>query len=194
MEDRGATSGPTATSWLVGARERAALFNDLTPLVRQLLAHYAGEPWLVQRLRAAIYDQFCTLVAGYDERREPSIRAYLVRTLPDAVHTHARQQARLMEQAAGIADDSKDPGAPLRNPAGEYLRSLELRAALRALPGLIAHLPLRQRQVVIGRFYEGRSLEEMAAGLELSGEAVRSLLHEAIEGLRTGSGGPRRRE
>lgn len=193
--ERAATSAPTAAPWLVSAQERATLFNDLTPLVRRLLADYDCEPWATQRLRAAVYDQFCTLVAAYDGRLGLSIRAYLVRTLPVAIHAYARQQASMTDEPPARIDDSLSVPRPVfQHPAGEYLRSLELRDALRALPELIARLPLPQRQVVIGRFYEGRSLEEIAARLAVSREAARSILYAAIEQLRLLSGGPRRRE
>jgi RNA polymerase sigma factor (sigma-70 family) len=55
---------------------------------------------------------------------------------------------------------------------------------LSRLPALIERLPLRQRQVVVGRYYDGRSFEEMAQALEVRPATVRSLLRHGLNNLR----------
>jgi len=55
---------------------------------------------------------------------------------------------------------------------------------LRQLPDAIALLPLRQRQVVIWRYYEGRSFESIAETLEIQAATVRSLLRHGVNNLR----------
>jgi DNA-directed RNA polymerase specialized sigma24 family protein len=48
----------------------------------------------------------------------------------------------------------------------------------------VAQLPLRQRQAVIGWFYEGRSIEEIAGRIGVPPGTVRSWLHGGINTLR----------
>lgn len=59
-----------------------------------------------------------------------------------------------------------------------------LAAFTATLPPVIATLPLRQQQVVIGRYYEGRTCEELAQVLEVQPATVRSLLRDGLASLR----------
>lgn len=53
-----------------------------------------------------------------------------------------------------------------------------------ALPAAIARLPKQQRLVVQGRFYEGRSCEDLAQELGTKPAAVLALLARAVNRLR----------
>ena len=53
-----------------------------------------------------------------------------------------------------------------------------------ALPAAIAGLSERQRQMVIWRYYEDRSFEEIAGLLQTQPATVRSLLRHALANLR----------
>jgi len=57
---------------------------------------------------------------------------------------------------------------------------------LRALPSMIAKLPTRQRQVLIWRYYEQRSFEEVANALGVKEATARSLLRHALNNIRRG--------
>jgi DNA-directed RNA polymerase specialized sigma24 family protein len=48
----------------------------------------------------------------------------------------------------------------------------------------VPRLPLRQRQAVIGWFYESRSVEEIAGWLGVCPATVRSLLRHGVDALR----------
>ncbi|HEU4754896.1 MAG TPA: sigma-70 family RNA polymerase sigma factor, partial [Armatimonadota bacterium] len=62
---------------------------------------------------------------------------------------------------------------------------LSLEEVLRELPAAIARLPLRQRQVVIWRYYEGRSFEDIAEVLEIRPATARSILRHGLNNLRS---------
>jgi RNA polymerase sigma factor (sigma-70 family) len=53
-----------------------------------------------------------------------------------------------------------------------------------ALPAAIARLPHRQRLVVVWRYYDARSFEEIAEQLQVKPATVRSLLRHGIAALR----------
>ena len=55
---------------------------------------------------------------------------------------------------------------------------------LDCLPHLIARLPKRQKQVVIWRYYEQRSFEEIAELLNVKPATSRSLLRHGLANLR----------
>jgi RNA polymerase sigma-70 factor (ECF subfamily) len=81
-----------------------------------------------------------------------------------------RKRARLRPLAEGIKHAASKGGAV----AGEGTGLLEM----------VASLPERQREVVMLRFAEGLSLEEIARRLEVSVGTVKSRLHHALHKLR----------
>lgn len=62
-----------------------------------------------------------------------------------------------------------------------YRSPEELRSAL---PTIIARLPEHEQLVVRGRFYQGRSWDELAEQLQVRPAAVRSMSRRAIGNLR----------
>jgi RNA polymerase sigma factor (sigma-70 family) len=64
---------------------------------------------------------------------------------------------------------------------------LERRDDLRCVLAGLSRLPERQRQAMVLRELEGRSYEEIAAGLGGTRSAVRQLLNRARNALRTGA-------
>jgi DNA-directed RNA polymerase specialized sigma24 family protein len=66
------------------------------------------------------------------------------------------------------------------------VRRQEQAAAL--LPTALNNLPVRQQNVVIWRFYEKRSFEEIAALMGIQATSVRSLLRHSLNNLRKAIG------
>ena len=66
----------------------------------------------------------------------------------------------------------------------ERERELLVANVVRMLPEMIAQVPLRQRQVVIARFYEGRSFEDIAETLSIRPATARSLLRHGLNRMR----------
>lgn len=80
----------------------------------------------------------------------------------------------------GAGELAGDAGATAR----AMLEEIDRRRLARVLERCLAALPARLRTVLRARFYEGRTLEEVGRGLELSCERVRQLEVLALERMR----------
>ncbi|MBI3911302.1 MAG: sigma-70 family RNA polymerase sigma factor [Armatimonadetes bacterium] len=178
------TPGATADARSVD-HEREALYADFQPLVRRLVRQFGEDPDLRQDLAGEIYCRFCELLASYDPSRGIPLRPYLVRTLTASVYTFTRSHWRRRRREINL-----EPGVTMSeanyavDPARQWDRDLMTQDVLRALPETIAKLPLRQRQVVIWRYYEGRSFEEIAEMAHIRPATARSLLRHGLNNLR----------
>lgn len=165
--------------------QRETLFNEFQPLVRRLIRQYGEDPELRQDLSGEIYYRFCLLLDQYDPERGIPLRAYLVRTLTASVYTFSRSQWRRqhreisLEATAGTLEPANQT-----DPSGQWDREMMTREVLKALPTAISRLPQRQRQVVIWRYYESRSFEEIAELLKVRPATARSLLRHGLNNLR----------
>jgi RNA polymerase sigma factor (sigma-70 family) len=164
---------------------REALYADFQPLVRRLIWQYGEDAESRSDLEGEIYYRFCQLVAAYDAGRGVPLKAYLAHNLPVSVYTYARKQwsnrrrenSMEIESLAGDRSDSSDP-------TRQWDDQLEMQAVLKELPDAIARLSLSQRRVVIWRYYEARSYEEIAAILNIQESTARALLRNGIKNLR----------
>lgn len=165
--------------------QRAALFAEFQPLVRRLIRQYGEDPELRQDLAGEIYYRFCTLLDAYDAERGIPLRAYLVRTLTASVYTFSRSQWRRQHREISLeATEGAIEPSDQTDPSGQWDRELMTREVLKALPAAIAKLPQRQRQVVIWRYYESRSFEDIAELLKVRPATARSLLRHGLNNLR----------
>jgi RNA polymerase sigma-70 factor, ECF subfamily len=186
-EPRSGTSAQRRAGYLHPSpdSERDALFRDMQPLVRRLLHQYGQDQELRQDLEGEIYCRFCQLLAAYDPERGVPLRAYLVRTLPLAVYSFVRSHWRRQHRETTLEEE---PGTReswrMLDPTAGWDDRLALQEVLQALPDAIALLPLRQRQVVVWRYYESRSFEEIASSLEIRVATARSLLRHGLNNLR----------
>lgn len=83
---------------------------------------------------------------------------------------------------------NSDAAAPAPTPE-ERLISKQSESSARSL--LTAHinaLPARQRELIILKFYEGLSYEEIAERTQLTQRTIYNKVHEALKKLRTGIG------
>jgi RNA polymerase sigma-70 factor, ECF subfamily len=174
---------PTFSGWTVPDRE--ALYADFQPLVRRLIRQYGEDPELRQDLAGEIYCRFCDLVAAFDPSRGIPLRAYLVRSLTASVYTYSRSQWRRQHREVSLEVTAEsDPRQTTADPSRGWDDQLMTREVLNVLPAAISELPLRQRQVVIWRYYEARSFEEIAEALHVRPATARSLLRHGLNGLR----------
>lgn len=165
--------------------EREALYADFQPLVRRLIRQYGEDPEMRQDLAGEIYCRFCDLLAAYDPSRGVPLRPYLVRTLTASVYTFTRSQWRRRHREVSLDPTaSGQEAAASEDPSGAWDHELMTREVLRQLPNAIARLPKRQRQVVIWRYYESRSFDEIAEMLRIRPSTARSLLRHGINNLR----------
>jgi RNA polymerase sigma factor (sigma-70 family) len=163
----------------------AVLFAEFQPLVRRLIRQYGEDPELRQDLVGEIYCRFRSLVEAYDPERGVPLRPYLVHTLPASVYTFTRSQWRRQQREVALeTDGGLVDGLPVTDPTPEWGRQVLLQESLRELPRAIAALPLRQRQVVISRYYEALSFEEIALRMRVRPATARSLLRHGLNNLR----------
>ncbi len=165
--------------------ERESLYAGLQPLVRRLIRQYGDTYEMRQDLEGEIYCRFQELLDCYDPSRGVPLRAYLIRRLISSVYTFARSQWRRQRREVSlgtgdVADEGADPGASVL----QWRHDVARRDTLSVLPEMIAALPRRQRQVIILRYYESRTHEEIAEVLGVCPATVRSLLRHGLNALR----------
>lgn len=165
--------------------DREALYADFQALVRRLISKYGEDPELRKDLTGEIYCRFCALLEAYDPTRGIPLKPYLVRTLTASVYTYARHHWRRQRREISIEFEG-GIGDPLHtvDPSRQWDHELVMQQVLHVLPEVIAQLPARQRQVIIWRYYEGRSFEEISELLHVRLATARSLLRHGLNNLR----------
>jgi len=165
--------------------DRDRLFEEFQPLIRRLIRQYGQTADARQDLAGEIFYRFHSLLESFDPSRGIPVRPYLVRQLCASVYTYARQGWRRkrreisLDMSAGFRD-----AAHQADPSIEWDRKMDLEHVLQGLPQAISMLSKRQRQVVIWRYYEQKSFEEIALILSIQVSTARSLLRHGLNNLR----------
>jgi RNA polymerase sporulation-specific sigma factor len=157
------------------------LYAEFQPLVRRLIRQYGGSAEGRQELQGEIYYRFVKLVNAYDPDRGVPLRPYLVRQLTASIYTHARQCWRRARRETTLDWETV---ALTYDPTPDWDKRLEVDQVIGQLPRAIARLPKRQRQVVIWRYFDNRSFEEISTVLNVQVSTARSLLRHGLENLR----------
>lgn len=167
------------------AEEREALYGEFQPLVRRLIRQYGEDVELRQDLPGEIFRRFCSVLEAYDPSRGIPLRPYIVCNLSSSVYTFVRSHWRRRRREVNM-DPELEAGAEAMaedcTPAWD--RALQNQEVLKALPEAISRLSPRQRMVVIARFYEARSFEDIAETLNICPATARSLLRHGLNNLR----------
>lgn len=165
--------------------DRDALYGEFQPLVRRLMRQYGDDADLRQDLAGEIYFRFSKLLDAFDPERGVPLKPYLVRSLTAAVYTYVRSRRRYERREMSLEDyvETAEPGRDA-DPSDNWDQRMVTNDVLNILPDVIAQLPKRQRQVVIWRYYDSRSFEEMAEILNVRPATVRSLLRHGLNNLR----------
>jgi RNA polymerase sigma-70 factor (ECF subfamily) len=164
---------------------RDELYGEFQPLVRRLLRQYGETPEVREELAGELYLRFSDLLNSFDPNRGVPLRAYLVRTLTAAAYTFARSHWRRQKREVSLEPETNaEDIAPSVDPTSDWDRQLMMEGVLSKLPEVIARLPQRQRQVVVWRYYESRSFEEIAEVLGIQVATARSLLRHGLNNLR----------
>jgi RNA polymerase sigma factor (sigma-70 family) len=165
--------------------EREALYQDFRPLIQRLVGQYGDDPELRQDLQGEIYCRFCDLLDAYDPARGVPLKPFLVRTLTASVYTYARRQWQRRRREISLSwEDTFNAGNAATEHETSWDEGLVKQQFLQLLPYGIAHLPRRQQQIVIWRYYDERSYEEIASQLSVQVPTARSLLRHAHNNLR----------
>lgn len=161
--------------------ERNSLFQQFRPLVQRLLRKYADTVERRSDLEGEIFCLFCELVEAFRPERGVPLKAYLVHQLNTSTYTTVRKYWRRERREISLenCDDTV-----LLDPTSEWDDQLLLNQMRALLPGAIAKLPTRQRQVVLWRYYDHLSFDDIAVRLEVQPATVRSLLRHGINALR----------
>jgi RNA polymerase sigma factor (sigma-70 family) len=162
------------------------LFGELAPLLRRLRRVYAGDDAdLSEDLGGELYLRFRRLLDEYDPARGIPLRPYLIRKLSAAAYTYARQRWQSRRREVGLEADL-DGGALLlmSDPTPAWDEALSAQQFHDALLDSIERLPRRQRQVIVSRYYEHHSFEEIAKKMDIRPATARSLLRHGLSALR----------
>ena len=166
-------------------RDRDRLYSEFAPLVRRLTRQYGQDADMREDLAGEIYCRFCALLDAYDPNRGIPLRPYLVRQLSLATYTYARQQWRINKrESPWEVEGPRAEQTAAFDPTVDWLASLTQHQAAAVLPHAMKRLPARQRAVVILRYHEERSFEEIAEMMEIQPTTVRSLLRHGLNSLR----------
>ena len=163
---------------------KAELFESFAPLVNRLIMQYGSCPQLREELSGEIYHRFQGLVDAFDPARGVPLRPYLVRQLSSSVYTFVRSYRRSAARETPI--DAIDT---IRNefnidPTSEWDAQLMLEAAGNSIRVALTQLSERQRNVVIWRYYDDYSFEDIALMLDIQPATARSLLRHGLNRMK----------
>ncbi len=179
------SNGPFAATGSYSLAERDELFASFDPLVRRLQRLYGSDPEMRQELIGEIFCRFCVLLDEFDPDKGIPVRAYLVRGLSLAIYAYVRSNWRRQRREVRIDLPSGQELLGEPEPADElWIQRLVLEQVYEALPAEIERLPQRQRMVIIWRYYDGRSFEEIGELLGVQTSTARSLLRHGLNHLR----------
>lgn len=165
--------------------EREALFAEMQPLVRRLLRQYGDDPELRQDLPGEIFRRFCAALDAYDPGRGVPLRPYLVCNLNSSIYTYVRSQWRRRKREVNLDPELEvTERLAVDNSHQHWVNDVMTQEAVKHLPEAIGRLSPRQRAVVVGRFFEARSFEEIAETMDICPATARSLLRHGLNNLR----------
>jgi RNA polymerase sigma factor (sigma-70 family) len=152
-------------------------FEAVVHRYRGPLLRYCGRYLSPARAEDAVQQTFVNAVAALrDGDSEINLRPWLYRIAHNASLNVLRQSGADYEQISEQIDGVETPAQALER--GERFRSVV--AAVRGLPD-------RQRDALVLQALEGRSYDEIATELGVTGGAVRQLLNRARTTLREGA-------
>jgi|SRR5579871_520475 len=167
------------------AKQQDSLYAEFRPLVRRLIRQYGENAEIRKDLEGEIYYRFCTLLNAYDPTRGVPLRPYLVRQLSASVYTYVRHHWRNQHREVSLElFASETEPSQSEDPTSEWDNALNLQQVKKTLPEAISKLSDRQRKVVIWRYYEDCSFDEIAERLGVQVATARSLLRHGLNHLR----------
>ena len=154
-----------------------AAFEVIVLRYRRPLLRYCSKLLPAERAEDAVQQ---TLARAYDSLRasgrEMHLRAWLYRIAHNTALNALRDGGLGHEELSDQIDGVERPD-----------QAFDKRQRLREVVAAVELLPERQRNAIVLRELEGRSYEEIASALGVSGGAVRQLLNRARSTLRAGA-------
>ncbi len=181
---RSISAAPTSDLRRHSGPDRDTLYLEFAPLAQRLIRQYGKTVEQRQDLQGEIYWQFCCHLDAYDPNRGVPLRPYIVRLLSASVYTYTRKQWKLEERETEL--NQTDCGHPMLmlDPTPQWVHNVSQQQIIAALPLSLSQLPERQRRVIVMRYYEQRSFEEIAELLAIKAATARSLLRHGLNSLR----------
>ena len=178
------SGGSTLAAGRTISMDRDTLYLEFMPLVKRLVRQYGKTVDQRQDLEGEIYCQFCAHLNAYDPNRGVPFRPYIVRLLSASVFTYARKQWKLEERETALDQTEGSHPAFMVDPTANWMHNISQQQVFAALPLTLSQLPDQQRKVVIMRYYEQRSFEEIGEFLDVKPATARSLLRHGLTSLR----------
>jgi RNA polymerase sigma-70 factor (ECF subfamily) len=168
------------SDWLVSARQLdtkilGEIYDALSPEIYRYAYRLVGEVGVAEDVVAETFLRFLRVLQG-GGGPSAHLRAYLYRVAHNLAMDHHRQLIK--QEREGLDDTMLDPDGP--DPALEAERAAASARAREAL----WHLTQDQRQVIVLKYFQGLSNQEISAVLEKSIGAVKALQHRALAALR----------
>ena len=175
-----AATGPQDERRLVEAAQNdPAKFDALYELqferVYAFVASRVRDRASAEDVTSEVFHKALANLASYEWRGVP-FAAWLLRIAANAIVDHAKRAARELPAPDDPPEQANDP-----NVQASEMRAIEHRALLFRLVG---QLPAIQKQVVLERFVEQRSIKEIAQRLGKTEGAVKQLQLRAVQNLR----------
>jgi RNA polymerase sigma factor (sigma-70 family) len=161
--------------------DRETLYREFDPLVRRLIRQYGTTTEMRQDLAGEIYFRFCVLLEDYNPDRGVPLRPYLGLHLWTSIYSYARRG--WWRQSREVDCDSVKE-LLCHDPTTEWIERIAMEDVFAELSQAVAKLPPRQRMVVIWRYREDRTFEEIASQLQVKMSTARSLLRHGLKNLR----------
>lgn len=157
-----------------------ALYEAYAQSIFQYISYRVDSQMLAEDLTAEVFLRMVRGLKDYEDRDLP-LGAWLFKIASNLVHEHYRQGKRmtLVELSGNEHSDDSDPFDRLDRQEERQ----RLREALRALPA-------EYQDVLILRFMKNLSHAEVAALLDKSETAVRTIQHRALKALGEQLGSP----
>lgn len=163
---RAQTGDPEAVGWL---------YDRYYPSIYRYFRIRVADQGTAEDLAAEVFVRMVEHLPRYRAQGRPFL-AWLYTIARHLLTDHYRAQPR----APGAL-----PGDPERGPGVEaFIDHLEEQARHECLWAALRRLTTEQQEVILHRFFEGRSVEETAALMGKTPNAVKALQHRALAALR----------
>ncbi len=153
------------------------LFDKYYPEIFRYIYHSTLNHAATEDLTSNVFFSAFRRLGLFRWRRIP-FRAWLYRIATNELRMHYRRQKRLLAVSAGPVDPEHPSPAP----------SAELQAGAlddyRLLHGALVQLGEKYRTVIVLRYFEGRSLSEIAEITNRREGTIKSQLHRALAQLK----------
>lgn len=157
----------------VTKKDLVEIYEHISPRLFRYAYRLLGDPDLAEDCVSESFSRFLSAIQrGFGPRE--NLQAYLYRVAHNWITDYYRSH---------VPQVTLEHGEMIAHPENAELKADQKMEDERVRQALL-HLPEEQRQVIMLRFYEEWSHEEVAASIEKTVEATRALQYRALNGLR----------